>query len=154
MTLIVKRLVCVAIQDTVYSRQILRYLESYIPIYTYRYVGIQLSMYHRIFPQIPRYLDVLHCVLQALTHACSTPRFRYLEYHILDIQESRICTLLALFEWISPLHQRPVRVPLYQKPTVNIQHKYLIFPSPFLILNGTVITQVSRSCQQDFGARK
>ncbi len=25
------------------------------------------------------------CVLQALTHACSTPRFIYLEYHILDI---------------------------------------------------------------------
>jgi hypothetical protein len=25
------------------------------------------------------------CVLQALTHACSAPRFMYLEYHILDI---------------------------------------------------------------------
>jgi hypothetical protein len=25
------------------------------------------------------------CVLQALTHACSTPKFIYLEYHILDI---------------------------------------------------------------------
>ncbi len=25
------------------------------------------------------------CVLQALTHACCTPRFIYLEYHILDI---------------------------------------------------------------------
>jgi hypothetical protein len=36
MSLIGKRLVCVAIQDTVYSRQIPRYLESYIPIYTYR----------------------------------------------------------------------------------------------------------------------
>jgi hypothetical protein len=47
MSLIAKRLVCVAIQDTVYSRQIPRYLESYIPKYIHRYVGIWLSTYYR-----------------------------------------------------------------------------------------------------------
>jgi hypothetical protein len=47
MSFIEKRLVCVSTQDTMYSRQISKYLESYIPIYTYRYVGIWLSMYYR-----------------------------------------------------------------------------------------------------------
>jgi hypothetical protein len=50
MSLIVKRLASLSIQDTVYSRQIPRYLESYIPVYTYRYVGIWLSMYYRLYP--------------------------------------------------------------------------------------------------------
>jgi hypothetical protein len=40
LTFIGKRLAKVSTQDTVYSRQIPIYLESYIPIYTYRYVGI------------------------------------------------------------------------------------------------------------------
>jgi hypothetical protein len=38
---------------------------------------------------LPKFLDhkycYAQCVLQALIHACSTPRFIYLEYHILDI---------------------------------------------------------------------
>jgi hypothetical protein len=50
MSLIVRRLASVSIQDTVYSRQIPRYLESYIPAYTNRYVGIWLSMYYRLYP--------------------------------------------------------------------------------------------------------
>jgi hypothetical protein len=50
MTLIGKRLFCVSTQDTVYSRQIPIYLDSYIPIYTYRYVEIRLSILYRIYP--------------------------------------------------------------------------------------------------------
>jgi hypothetical protein len=49
-TLIVKRLVSVSTQDTVYSRQIPRYLEPYIPVYTYRYVGTYLSRSYRLYP--------------------------------------------------------------------------------------------------------
>jgi hypothetical protein len=49
MALIGKRLANVPTQDTVYSRQIPIYLESYIPIYTYRYVGIWLSMSYKIY---------------------------------------------------------------------------------------------------------
>jgi hypothetical protein len=54
--LIVKRLGCVSVQDTVYRRQIPIYLESYIPIYLYRYLGIYISRSYRLNPQIPRYL--------------------------------------------------------------------------------------------------
>ncbi len=46
-TLIVKRLASVSTQDTAYSRQIPIYPESYIPVCTYTYVGIWLSMYYR-----------------------------------------------------------------------------------------------------------
>ncbi len=48
-TFIVKRLAKVSTQDTVYSRQIAIYLESYIPIiYLYRYVEIYLSRSSRL----------------------------------------------------------------------------------------------------------
>ncbi len=50
MTLLGKRLASVFTQDTVYSREIPICLESYISIYTYRYVGIWLSMYYRLYP--------------------------------------------------------------------------------------------------------
>jgi hypothetical protein len=59
MALIGKRLASVSTQDTVYSRQIPIYLDSYILIYTYIhtyiymyiYIGLKLSMsYNRIYP--------------------------------------------------------------------------------------------------------
>ncbi len=53
MSLIVKRLASVSIQDAVYSRQIPRYLESYIPVYTYKEYG-----YLCIIGYIPRFLDI------------------------------------------------------------------------------------------------
>jgi hypothetical protein len=50
-TFIGKRLANVSTQDTVYSRQIHIYLESYyIPIYLYRYIGIYLSRSYRLNP--------------------------------------------------------------------------------------------------------
>jgi hypothetical protein len=49
-TFIGKRLAKVSSQDTVYSRQIPIYLETYILKYLYRYVGIHLSRSYRLNP--------------------------------------------------------------------------------------------------------